>query len=202
LDPWFWLNNLVITYGYIGAFIVCLIGNVSIIFPIPFALVVYSFGATLNPTLLGIVCGIGSTIGEMSSYLIGRGSRKIFERRYGARLDAVEKLIDKNGSFIVFLVALLPIPDDLLLIPLGMIKYSATKTLFAMLIGKTTLCIVLAYAGAYSFDSIKDLFTTGGVTEVTTLILLAGIIIALIKIDWTKMLNDHLEKTDNTKTDQ
>ena len=185
------MTELVTVYGYLGAFLVCILGNISILMPIPFALVVYAFGSTLNPLLLGLVSGLGSAIGEMVSYLLGWGGRKMIESRYGSRLDAVEKLIDRYGALTVFIVALLPIPDDLLLIPLGMMKYDIKKTFIAMLLGKTLLCISLAYAGAFSFSYLRDVFAAGGIVgEVASLILLAVIIIAMLKIDWAKMLED------------
>jgi uncharacterized membrane protein YdjX (TVP38/TMEM64 family) len=189
MDIWAWMMELVTSYGYLGAFLVCIMGNISIFLPIPFALIVYAFGATLNPLLLGLVSGLGSTIGEMASYFLGWGGRKVIENRYGSRLDAVEKLIERYGALSVFLFALLPIPDDLLLIPLGMMKYDIKKTFFAMLLGKTIMCLFLAYAGAFSLNYMKDIFSSGGVfSGVLSVILLVLIIIAMLKIDWVKML--------------
>jgi membrane protein DedA with SNARE-associated domain len=193
LDVWTWMIELVNVYGYLGAFVVCALGNLSIIIPIPFALVVYAFGSTLNPLLLGLVSGLGSTIGEMFSYFLGWGGRKVIESRYGSRLDAVEKLIDRYGALTVFLAALLPIPDDLLLIPLGMMKYDIKKTFIAMLLGKTLMCTLLAFAGAFSFSYLRDVFASVGVVGgVASLIILVIIIIAMVKIDWVKILDDKI----------
>jgi uncharacterized membrane protein YdjX (TVP38/TMEM64 family) len=190
MDIWVWMTELMTAYGYLGAFIICIVGNISIILPIPFALVVYAFGSTLNPFILGVVAGFGSTIGEMSAYFIGRGGRKVIEDRYGNRLDAVRKLIEKHGVMVIILVSLLPIPDDLLLIPLGMMKYPAKKLLAAMLIGKTGMCLFLAYAGAYSLTYFRDLFAGGGdMGLVATIIILAVIIVALLKYDWAKLID-------------
>jgi len=191
MDIWLWMTELVAAYGYAGAFIVCIIGNVSIILPVPFALVVYAFGSTLNPIILGIVAGIGSTIGEMSSYAVGRGGRRAIETRYGGRLDAVKRLIERHGMLVIFLVSLLPIPADLLLIPLGMMKYPVGKLLPPMLIGKTAMCLFLAYAGAYSLSALRDLYAAGGeLGAAVTLVLLAAIIIALLKFDWTRLIDE------------
>jgi uncharacterized membrane protein YdjX (TVP38/TMEM64 family) len=185
------MTELVTVYGYLGAFVVCALGNLSIFIPIPFALIVYAFGSTLNPLLLGLVSGLGSTIGEMVSYLLGWGGRKMIESRYGARLDAMKKLIGRYGALSIFLIALLPVPDDLLLIPLGMIKYDIKKTFIAMLLGKTLMCISLAYAGAFSFSYLRDVFAAGGVVGgVASVVLLVVIIIVMLKIDWTKILGN------------
>jgi len=70
-------------------------------------------------------------------------------------------------------------------------KYDIKKTFIAMLLGKTLMCLLLAYAGAFSFSYLRDVFASGGVVGgVVSLILLAVIIIAMIKIDWAKILDD------------
>ena len=185
------MTELVTVYGYLGAFLVCTLGNISIFIPIPFAVVVYAFGSTLNPLLLGLVSGLGSTIGEMVSYFLGWGGRRMIESRYGSRLDAAKRLIDRYGALSVFLFALLPLPDDLLLIPLGMMRYDFKKTFVAMLLGKTLMCIFLAYAGAFSFSYLRDVFAAGGVVGgVASVVMLVIIIIVMLRIDWAKMLED------------
>jgi len=78
---WEWMEGFVRSYGYMGAFFISIFGNFTIFFPVPFTITIYAFGATLDPLILGVVCGLGSTIGEFSAYLVGRGdSRKNFNR--------------------------------------------------------------------------------------------------------------------------
>ena len=188
IDVWAWMIELIQMHGYLGAFLGSIIGNISIFIPVPFALVIYAFGSILNPLLLGIVAGLGSTIGEVTAYLIGVGGRKIIEKHYGQRLDAIKTIIKKYGFVAIFLAALLPIPDDLLLIPLGMMRYEAKKIFVAMILGKTILCTFLAYAGLYSFTFVQQLEAGAGpIGIVVSLIMLIVIVIAMLKIDWVKV---------------
>jgi uncharacterized membrane protein YdjX (TVP38/TMEM64 family) len=183
-DIWAWMTQLVSTYGYLGAFIISLFGNFTVFFPVPYAITIYAFGATLNPLALGLVCGFGSTIGEFSAYFIGRGGRRIIESSYGKRLDTAKLLI--------------PLPDDLILIPLGMLRYSLKKAMIAMLIGKILMCTAVAYAGYFSYSFIRDIFSESGIIGgVLSTLILAIIIIALLKIDWTKYLNVPHKKEEN-----
>jgi len=185
------MDWVVQSYGYLGAFAICFLGNITILLPIPFALVVYAFGATLDPLILGLVSGVGCAVGELSAYLVGRGGRRIMNRRYGDRFDAVERLIDRYGAFIVFLAALLPIPDDLILIPLGVLKYDLRKIFVAMLTGKTLMCLALAYAGKYSYSMIIDIFESRGwVGVAASVVLLAITLYIMIRVDWTKLFDD------------
>ena len=189
MSIWNWMAGLVQSYGYVGAFIISIFGNFTIFFPVPFTITIYAFGATLNPILLGIVCGLGSTIGEFSAYLVGRGGREMIGERYGRRLEGAKILVQRYGMPVIFLFAALPLPDDLILIPLGMLKYSLRKAMVAAFLGKVLMCITVAYAGRFSFAIVRDLFESSGVLGgVVSLILLTLILIAMIRIDWTRFV--------------
>jgi membrane protein YqaA with SNARE-associated domain len=185
------MADLVTNYGYAGAFLISIFGNFTIFFPVPFTITVYAFGATLNPLLLGLVCGIGSTVGEFSAYLIGMGGRKVIEGRYEERLESAKRLIQRYGATIIFLFALLPLPDDVILIPLGVLRYDLKKALGAMFLGKTIMLTFVAYAGRYSYTFVKDIFESGGVFGgVASVALLVIILVAMMKIDWTRFIDD------------
>ena len=191
MDVWGWMADLVTNYGYAGAFLISIFGNFTIFFPVPFTITIYAFGATLNPLILGLVCGIGSTVGEFSAYLIGVGGRRVFEGRYEERLESAKRLIQRYGAAIIFLFALLPLPDDVILIPLGVLRYDLKKALGAMFLGKTLMLTFVAYAGRYSYTFVKDIFESGGVFGgVASVALLVIILVAMMKIDWTRFIDD------------
>jgi len=186
---WIWVDSFARDYGYMGAFFISVLGNLNIFFPIPYALVIYTLGALLDPILLGIISGLGSAIGEFSSYFVGRGGRKLIDKRYGERLDNVRLLIQRFGAITIFAFALLPLPDDLVMIPLGMMKYSLKKAFIAMFAGKTLMNIILAYSGRYSISLIRDLFEAGSIwTVLISISLLILLIILMLKIDWSRFL--------------
>jgi membrane protein YqaA with SNARE-associated domain len=191
VNVWGWMADLVTQYGYLGAFLISIFGNFTIFFPVPFTITIYAFGATLNPLLLGLVCGIGSTVGEFSAYLIGVGGRKVIEGRYEERLESAKRLIQRYGAAIIFLFALLPLPDDVILIPLGVLRYDLRKALIAAFLGKVAMCTVVAYAGRFSYTFVRDIFESGGIIGgVASVALLAIILIAMMKIDWTRFIDD------------
>ncbi|MGD2201037.1 MAG: VTT domain-containing protein [Candidatus Bathyarchaeota archaeon] len=194
MDVWGWMGSLVSQYGYLGAFAISIFGNFTIFFPVPFTITIYAFGATLNPLLLGIVCGLGSTVGEFSAYLVGRGGRKVIEGRYEERLESAKLLIQRYGATIIFLFALLPLPDDIILIPLGVLRYDLRKALIAAFLGKVTMCVIVAYAGRFSYTFVREVFETGGILGgVASVLLLIIILLALMKVDWTKYIEPREE---------
>ena len=50
-------------YGYLGAFLIALVTNATVILPFPGIVVLFALGAAFNPFFIGLVSGIGGTIG-------------------------------------------------------------------------------------------------------------------------------------------
>lgn len=189
MDFWGWMGVMVRDYGYLGAFLISIVGNFTVFLPVPYALTIYAFGATLNPLLLGVICGLGSTVGEFSAYIVGWGGRRVVEERYGRRLESAKQLVERYGMLVIFLFCALPLPTDLILVPLGMLKYDLKKAMVAAFLGKTVMLVTVAYAGRYSFVFVRDLFEVGGLwVGVVTVVLLSVILLAMIRIDWTRFI--------------
>ena len=52
------------------------------------------------------------------------------------------------------------------------------------------MCTIVAYAGRFSFTVVRDLFESGGILGgVTSVVLLALIMLAMIRIDWTRFID-------------
>ena len=62
-------------YGYIGILLISVISSATIILPMPSMLLIFSFGAVFNPVLVGLVAATGGTIGEATSFILGRSGR-------------------------------------------------------------------------------------------------------------------------------
>ena len=70
-----------------------------------------------------------------------------------------------------------------------MMGYDAEKMVVSVWAGKTVLALVLAYAGFYGVEYLSFLFESMGWTGVlVSLLFLVVIIVALLRIDWEKML--------------
>lgn len=152
---------LVMTYGYLGIFLISLISYASIIFPIPSAVFVFGAGAVLNPLLVGLIAAVGSAIGEISGYVLGLGGRKVIERKWKKSIDNVEKMFQKYGGFLIIIVfGATPLPDDVVGIFAGTVRYPFKKYFIATLIGKLILNLVLAYSGFYGINWVLNVFSS------------------------------------------
>ncbi len=148
------------TYGYLGVFLVSMIGSSTIIFILPTDIIVFAAGAILNPFLVGIVAGLGEAIGEVVGYVLGLGGRKIIDKKYKKDIKKWEKRFKKYGGFlIIVLFAATPLPDDIVGIIGGALKYPFKKFLLASFIGKTIMALALAYAGFYGINWVLSVFS-------------------------------------------
>ncbi|MFX0075614.1 MAG: hypothetical protein ACFE96_09240 [Candidatus Hermodarchaeota archaeon] len=130
------------------ALFICLLGNASVGFPIPYPFVLFSFansifiryssfGLNLGEVLLNglfwlevlvlaVVGGLGSALGELVGYAIGIGAKKVAIKSHSKTLENIQgfgKLVldhQKSMHFFIFIAAALPIPDDPIWISLGM----------------------------------------------------------------------------------
>ena len=137
-------------YGYVGAFLVSLVSNATIILPVPGVIIILALGATLSPILVGLSAGVGAAVGEMTAYMVGLSGRGLVENR---RLyDRLVEWLNKWGVVTVFIFALTPLPFDLLGIVAGALRFPLWKFFIACWLGKTVQNIIVAYAGFYGWE--------------------------------------------------
>lgn len=138
-------------YGYIGLFLINLIGSATIILPAPALAIVFAMAGlkAFDPFWIGVAAGLGATIGELSGYAAGFSGQAIVEN---TRLyDRLYGWTQQYGMIPVFVLAILPLPFfDLAGIASGTLKMPLPKFLLATLAGKLIKMWLVAYAAAYS----------------------------------------------------
>ena len=207
-----WLYAFALQYGYLGVFLISLIGAMSIFVPIPYTIVIFILGglSSFDPLLIAVAAGIGSAIGEFSGYLLGVGGRKVIGDKYKKRMDFLTKLFKKYGPVAIFVFALTPLPDDLLFIPLGVMRYSLLRAFVPAILGKFFSNLIIAYSGRLSLEIVKNLFGLEGegtsllVGTIIGIVLLVIVFIIMFKLDWEKRFAkyvDEPESSDETSGD-
>ena len=187
------MKNFADDYGYLGIFIISFIGSVSVVFPVPYTIIIYLMGAVLNPVFVAVSSGLGSALGEFSGYALGYYGRAVISDEKRRKMEYMVKLFDRYGPAAIFFFALTPLPDDLLFIPLGVMHYPFWKVFIPALLGKIFMSFILAYAGQQSIELIETIFGGSGLFgTVITIALLVVIIVAMIKIDWEKLFEKHV----------
>jgi membrane protein YqaA with SNARE-associated domain len=210
---YYWVQNLSQLIGYPGAFLVSFIGNVTVLIPFPYIAVIFFLGGArispsgpfyYDPVLLGIVAGVGATLGEMTGYLLGYfGSRLVDKEQTSTFLAFINKY-PRLTPIVLWFLALTPFPDDVVVIPLGVAKYPWRKVLVPQLIGKVMFLTILAVAGRIGFEWVENNLIgdpTSAITKTIEAVALILVIVALylvVRLNWSKIA----EKNPFTRKDR
>ena len=205
-----WLESFATQYGYLGIFLISFLGATSVFIPIPTSVVIFTLGAsqTFDPLWIAVAAGTGAAIGEFSGYLIGFGGRRVIGEKYKKKMDFLTKVFKKFGPIVIFVFALTPLPDDLLFIPLGIMRYSLLKAFIPALLGKFVSNLIIAYSGRLSLTIIRDLFGVEGegmsalIGIILALALMVIIFVIMFKVDWEKRFAKYVDtpEKDSNKT--
>ncbi len=147
---WYYRASLadLINFGYPGLFVLMIL-SASAYFPVPGPPTVALAGALLNPWLVGLVAGLGNSVGEMSSFLLGKGAGEtLHEVRQRALFVTVERWLRQRGFITVLVLAAVPNPvfHAVTLTSAGM-GFPARRFWLACAIGNVIKYTVLALTG-------------------------------------------------------
>lgn len=144
--------------SYIVLFFMALLGGTSIFLPFPYYLFTISFAAGgLNPLLLGVVAGLGTLIGDTTTYYVAYHARAIAPRKYSAVFNKILDWSTKKNPFVfsllVFLyAAIIPLPDDLITVPSGFTRYPFWRLAIPLGLGKIVFNTIVALSGLYGWS--------------------------------------------------
>ncbi|MBI1886177.1 MAG: VTT domain-containing protein [Chloroflexi bacterium] len=130
------------TYGYAGLFLINLLGAASILLPSPAAASVFGGGAFLHDFLgipaffwVGLVAGLGETIGEFTGYAAGYGGRVIVQDR--PEYARVHRWMERHGVITMFVMSVIPNPlFDLAGVAAGAVQMPVGRFFVTVLVGK------------------------------------------------------------------
>lgn len=154
-------------YGYLGAFIISILGGATIIIPVPMLAIVFALGGVMEYTwLVGAAAGLGETLGALIIYLTGHGAGSaLYNSKHGKIQSAYErvlKLMEKRGSLTLFLLAAVINPFFYpAALTAGALRFSIRKYFFICFVGKTIKGMTIVYAGYWG---LKGLFQMLGIS--------------------------------------
>lgn len=178
--------------GLLITFWVCFIGNLLPV-PTPYTFVVCFSSLPflqLNffiPLIVGFVASLGCLVGEMGGYLIGRGAAEIISDDRMQKLKNYQQYLVNHprlAPFLIFLFGFTPLNDDMITVPLGIIKYDAKKTILFVWLGKLGLMLIFAY-NVYNICQL-----IGGenwIFSIAALYFTVIIVYLMLKVDFTKL---------------
>jgi membrane protein YqaA with SNARE-associated domain len=142
--------QLMINEGYLGLFIICFIINM-IPFLSPSNMVLAGVAAlsysllgpigVLEAVIIGVVVAISATLAKLIHFYVVRGSRVVLSEERLQSLDAEKARVEKWGALALFIAAASPVPDDPLIVYVGLTKYNTVKFTVSYFVGKVAVTI-------------------------------------------------------------
>ena len=133
------------TLGYPGVFFLSLLASGGMVFPIPsLAATCGAAGLDLNLIVVGILAGIGETLGELVGYSIGFGGQSVVQRR--RIYKRARAWMIRWGIGVLFLLSIVPNPIfDFVGIAAGALRYPIRRFLIIVWAGKTLKGLIIAH---------------------------------------------------------
>lgn len=149
---WEWVRGLG-GYGYVGAFLISILGGATIIVPVPMLAVVFAMGRVMEyPWLVGIANGLGETIGALTIYMTGYGGGTALyfskQSKLHAAYERLMRLMERRGSLTLFLLAAVLNPFFYpAALAAGALRFGLKRYLLICWAGKMIKGMTIAFAG-------------------------------------------------------
>ena len=185
--------------GYPLAFFISFFGSLIAFIPIPYFPVLSLLATKLDPLTLTILSSVGASAAKLIIFLISfwGGSKVGKERR--RKMSALGILAERYGWLAVFIAAATPIPDDLVYIPLGVVRFNPLVFLFCTFVGKLIINGLIIYGSALTLPwvfllmgEIKDpaIFWT---SAVALIVVITVAVYYVVTLDWEELLVHRLK---------
>ncbi len=155
-----WTGQELRHWGYLGAFLISILGGATIIIPVPMLAVVFALGGVMKYTwLVGIAAGLGETLGALTIYMTGHGAgTAIYNRKHGRIQAAYERLMGlmaRRGSVTLFLLSAVINPFFYpAALAAGATKFGIRKYFIICFVGKTVKGMTVVYVGYWGLGSL------------------------------------------------
>lgn len=185
------MSSMVEYYGVLGVFIVSFLGNCIPYSTIPYVFVIIFYASTVKSIWMHLAVtfagGLGAALGKMVVYYTARAARRVIPGEVRESMEVFARYAGKSVFYAVLLFAALPLPDDVLYVPLGLSRYNPLKFFAALLIGKIFITGLSVFLGATMGYYLGDP-SSSPLLSIPSLLVLTGLLTYIvIKIDWVEI---------------
>ncbi len=140
------------SYGYLGAFVLTLLGSATVFVPSVALGAALKFGSvsTLDPLLVGLLAGIAAGIGESTGYIAGRSGAELTRVCEHPTYGRIGRWVERRGMLTVFVLASIPLPlIDFAGLAAGALNMSFWRFEIACIGGKVIRFVPVALLGQW-----------------------------------------------------
>ena len=146
---------------------------------------------------IALLIALASSLAKGIHYMVTFFVSKHLSEKRRQRLDADAVKVKRWAFPLLYLAAATPIPDEPIVIPLGLMKYSPAKFFLAYFLGKVTITIAGVFLGNVAGDFLSNWFTPEQafiLSIVVSIVLTVVITIILLKVDVGKLAEKFLKR--------
>jgi uncharacterized membrane protein YdjX (TVP38/TMEM64 family) len=136
---------------------------------------------------VGFLVALGSALAKSIHYLVTFFVSKHLSEKRRQRLDADALKLKRWAFLLLFAAAATPIPDEPVVIPMGLMKYSPTKFFTAFFLGKLSITVLGAFLGSWTKSAFSEWLSTD-VMIVLSVVLTIVVAVILLKVDVGKLV--------------
>ena len=143
--------------------------------------------------IIGFLVALGAALAKGVHYMVTFFVSKHLSEKRRHRLDADAAKVKRWAFVLLFVAAATPIPDEPIVIPLGLMKYSPAKFFTAYFLGKISITIVGAFLGNFT-GNFFSAWLSPEVMVVISIVLTVVVTIILLKVDLGKLAERILKR--------
>jgi membrane protein YqaA with SNARE-associated domain len=140
-----------------------------------------------DPFTLGFLVALGSAGAKSIHYIVTFIVGKHLSEKRRQRLDADAQKIKRWAFILLYAAAATPIPDEPVIIPLGLMKYNPAKFFTAFFLGKISITIIGAALGTWSETALAPWLSQEAMIAIS-IALTVAVTVILLKVDVGKLL--------------
>jgi uncharacterized membrane protein YdjX (TVP38/TMEM64 family) len=146
-----------------------------------------------EPPTLGLLVALGATAAKGLHYLATFFISSHLSEKRRQRLGTKAIGVKRWAFLLLFVTAATPLPDEPVIIPLGLMKYNPAKFILAFFLGKISITIIGAYLGNWGESTFSSL-TSQAAMIIISVVLTIVVTIILLKVDVRGILERILKR--------
>jgi len=155
-----------------------------------------------DPTTLvtmGFLVALGATSAKSIHYLITFFVSKHLREKQRQRLEAESLKIKRWAFLLLFVAAATPIPDEPVVIPLGLLKYSPLKFFSTFFLGKLLITVIGAFLGSWTKSTFTEWLSPEAMIALS-IVLTVVITVILLKVEVGELAERFLKRRTHAQT--
>jgi uncharacterized membrane protein YdjX (TVP38/TMEM64 family) len=136
---------------------------------------------------VGFLVALGSALAKSIHYMVTFFVSKHLSEKRRQRLDADALKVKRWAFLLLFAAAATPIPDEPVVIPMGLMKYSPTKFFTAFFLGKLSITVLGAFLGSWTKSAFSEWLNNDTMIVLSVVLTIVATVI-LLKVDVGKLM--------------